>query len=105
MTFMKDNYPAEKYEIVFGELWKAMWEDHWDLSKPEKMAECLARHLSNADVKKITEGANTPESKKKLNDTTQIALDTGGMFSPLQPVWLKDLPTDFEKPSVARGSM
>lgn len=81
MTFMKDNYPAEKYEIVFGELWKAMWEEHWDLSKPDKMAECLARHLSDADVKNIMEGANTPESKKKLNDTTQKALDTGGTLT------------------------
>ncbi|KAE9988954.1 hypothetical protein EG327_003168 [Venturia inaequalis] len=82
MTFMKDNYPAEKYETVFGELWKAMWEEHWDLSKPDKMAECLARHLSNADVKRIMEGANTPECKKKLNDTTQRALDTGAFGCP-----------------------
>ncbi|QDS72351.1 hypothetical protein FKW77_008027 [Venturia effusa] len=77
MTFMKETYPAEKYEMGFGELWKAMWEDHWDLSKPDKMAECLARHLSNADVKKIMEGANTPEIKKRLNETTQKALETG----------------------------
>jgi glutathione S-transferase kappa 1 len=82
MTFIKDNYPTEKYETVFGELWKAMWEEHWDLSKPDKMAECLSRHLSNADVKKIMEGANTPESKKKLNDTTQKALDSGAFGCP-----------------------
>lgn len=81
-----------------------MWEEHWDLSKPDKMAECLARHLSNADVKNVMEGANTPESKKKLNNTTQKALDTGGMLSLLHSVWLKSPPTDCEKPSVARGS-
>lgn len=103
---MKDNYPAEKYETVFGELWKAMWEEHWDLSKPDKMAECLARHLSNADVKRITEGANTPECKKKLNDTTQRALDTGGesnLFGPkiylliVKSLWLPMVPGDEQR--------
>lgn len=87
---MKDNYPAEKYETVFGELWKAMWEEHWDLSQPDKMAACLARHLSNTDVKKIMEGANTPESKKKLNDTTKKALDTGAFGCPWFHVTNKD---------------
>jgi len=82
MTFIKDNYSSEKYEAIFGELWKAMWEEHWDLSKPDKMAKCLTRHLPEEEVGKIMQGANTPVMKQKLLDTTQKALDSGAFGCP-----------------------
>ena len=59
MTYIKDNYPQDKYEAAFKDLWVRMWEQHWDLSKPEKMAETLApilTTLSDTAVNEILDG-------------------------------------------------
>jgi glutathione S-transferase kappa 1 len=82
MTYIKSTYPSKKYEDVFGELWIAMWEQHIDLSSPDKMAECLSRHFEAGDVKKIMEGANTPAIKQELLDVTKKALDSGAFGCP-----------------------
>jgi hypothetical protein len=82
MTYIKSHYPSEKFETVFGELWVAMWEQHMDLSNPEKMAECLSRHFDANDVNKILEGANDKGVKQELNDTTKKALDSGAYGCP-----------------------
>jgi len=82
MTLIKEQYPSDKYEAVFGDLWDRMWGQHWDLSKPDKMAECLARHFNPEEVKKIMGGANGPAIKQKLLDTTQKALDSGAFGCP-----------------------
>lgn len=59
-----------------------MWEQHWDLSNPVKMSECLSRHLSNDEVEGIMKGANTPEIKQELLDVTKKALDSGAFGCP-----------------------
>jgi len=82
MVFIKDNYSQEKYEAVFGECWIAMWQKHVDISKPDKMAECLALHLDAEDVRKIMQSANKPEVKQKLNAITQMVLDSGAYGCP-----------------------
>jgi 2-hydroxychromene-2-carboxylate isomerase len=59
-----------------------MWEQHWDISKPEKMAATLAPLFSSEEVQTILESANKPEVKQKLNATTKLALDTGAFGCP-----------------------
>jgi glutathione S-transferase kappa 1 len=82
MCFAKHHFPASLYESAFRELWVAMWEQGHDVSKPETLAEVLARHFSPDDVKRILEAANTPEWKQKLNDNTKRALEKGAFGAP-----------------------
>jgi glutathione S-transferase kappa 1 len=82
MVYIKETFSKEKYEAAFLELWVSMWEEQNDISKPEKMAEALARHFTPEDVKNIMASASTPEYKQKLNDNTQRALDKGAFGAP-----------------------
>lgn len=52
MLYAKDHYPYQQYEDAFGELWKFLFVEHKDISKPEIMAECLSRHFAKEDVEK-----------------------------------------------------
>ena len=88
MVFTKATFPAPLYERAFSELWIGMWEQGLDVSKPELLAEVLARHFSDDDVKRILEAANTPEWKKKLLDNTQRALDKGAFGAPW--LWVRN---------------
>jgi glutathione S-transferase kappa 1 len=82
MTYIKDNYSEEKYEAAFNELWIRLWEQHWDISVPEKMAATLAPLFSQDEVQTILEAANKAEYKQKLNATTKLTLDTGAFGCP-----------------------
>ena len=82
MTYIKDHYPQDKYEAAFEQLWVRMWGEHWNLEKPEKMAETLAPLFSESDVHSILKAANTPEVKQKLNAVTKFTLDSGAFGCP-----------------------
>jgi len=82
MCYAKDNYPRDKFEAAFAELWIAMWKEQMNLEKPEFMKEALLRHFSLSQVKKIMEGANSPKYKQKLLDNTKIALEAGAFGCP-----------------------
>ncbi|KAF2430299.1 thioredoxin-like protein [Tothia fuscella] len=82
ITFIKSSYPQSKFEDTFCDLWKAMWENHDDLSKPKKMIDLLSKRFEPDDVKKIMEGANKPEIKQELNEKTKQALDSGAFGCP-----------------------
>ena len=82
MCYTKDNYPRDKFEAAFAELWIAMWKEQMNLEKPEMMKKALLRHFSPAQAKEIVEEANSPEYKQKLLDNTKIALDAGAFGCP-----------------------
>ena len=82
MSFTKATFPSPLYESAFAELWVAMWEQGFDVSKPEVLAQVLGRHFSATDVKRILEAASTPEWKQKLADNTQRALEKGAFGAP-----------------------
>jgi glutathione S-transferase kappa 1 len=82
MVFAKATFSRQLYESAFQELWIAMWEQGFDVSKPEVLAKVLARHFSNDDVKRVMAAANTPEWKQKLSDNTKRALDKGAFGAP-----------------------
>ena len=84
MIYIKDKYPKEQFERAFMDYWITMWQgkEGWDLSKPEVLAKCLARHFSSDEVKTILEKGNSPEYKKKLTENTQKALESGAFGAP-----------------------
>lgn len=53
-----------------------------DISKPDQMAEALARHFSPDEVKQILTAANTLEYKQKLKDKTNFLVEQGAFGAP-----------------------
>jgi len=86
MVYVKDNYPQDTFEAIFRDLWVRMWEQHWDISKPEKMVELLVPHVGAEDAKAVVAATGTPEVKQKLNATTQKVLDAGAYGCPFMLV-------------------
>ena len=82
MCYIKDNFPQEKFEAAFAELWIAMWKDQMNLENPEIMKETLLRHFSQEQVKGIMEATTSPEYKQKLSDNTKTALKAGAFGCP-----------------------
>lgn len=82
MVFTKASFPRDRYEAAFQELWHAMWEQGHDVSKPDLLADVLARHFQPAEVRRILEAAGEPVWKQKLLDNTQRALERGAFGAP-----------------------
>ncbi|KAF2666001.1 putative thioredoxin [Microthyrium microscopicum] len=82
LTYIKDKYPPAKLEEASVECWKMMWMENKDITKPELMIECLARHFDEADIRAIMQAANSPEYKSKLLASTDRALETGAYGCP-----------------------
>jgi hypothetical protein len=82
MCYIKDNYPKDKFEAAFEELWITMWKEQMNLEKPEIMKEALLRHFSAGQIKEIMESANSPKYKQTLLDNTKTALEAGAFGCP-----------------------
>jgi glutathione S-transferase kappa 1 len=79
---VKDNYSPQKLEDASVECWKAMWERHSDISKPEEMKACLALHFTPQQVEEIMQAANSSPVKSKLLSVTDRALASGAYGCP-----------------------
>lgn len=82
MCYIKNNYPRDKFEAAFAELWIAMWKEQMNLEKPEIIKKTLLRNFSPEQVKEIVDGANSPKYKQKLLDNTKVALEAGAFGCP-----------------------
>ena len=82
MTYIKEHYPPEKFELSFLGLWVCLWKDHMDISKPDQMAKALARHFSPDEGKQILAAASTLEYKQKLKDKTNFLVEQGAFGAP-----------------------
>jgi len=82
MTYVKDNYSPEKLEIASNECWKAMWERHSDISKPDQMKACLSLHFTPQEVDTIMKAASSAPVKEKLLAVTDQALASGAYGCP-----------------------
>ncbi|KIV78441.1 hypothetical protein PV11_10161 [Exophiala sideris] len=69
-TWIKDHYPAEKFEATFPAFSTAYWSKGIDISKPEGVLEALDGIFPEAEINEIMKGAVTPENKKKVVDVT-----------------------------------
>ncbi|KAK5013276.1 hypothetical protein LTR16_005602, partial [Cryomyces antarcticus] len=88
MVYIKETSPAPKFEHAFRELWIAMWEQQMDLSKPDVMAEVLARRFNAEEVERVMRAADDPVYKQKLLDNTQKALGLGAFGAPW--MWVRN---------------
>lgn len=77
MLYIKENFTKDRFEDQFEELWTAYWRDQLDLSKPEQMSQCLARHFGEDEVRKIIGGATSSRYKKMLTDETARLVEKG----------------------------
>ncbi|KAK5169034.1 uncharacterized protein LTR77_006343 [Saxophila tyrrhenica] len=82
MLYIKAHFPAARYEDQFGELWQCYWREAMDISKPDIMAKCLARHFSEDEVKAILAGGTSAEYKKMLTDETARLVGKGAFGAP-----------------------
>jgi glutathione S-transferase kappa 1 len=70
-TFIKDNYPAEKFEASFEGLVSGYWGKDINVSTPEGVHKALNGVFSAAEVDSIIKKALSPENKKRVIDITQ----------------------------------
>ncbi|EZF12459.1 hypothetical protein H112_06578 [Trichophyton rubrum D6] len=96
-TYIKQNYPRERFENTFLLYWKYMFYKNIDLSKPEGMTELLEEaNFSKGEIDRILTSAKTDEIKKALADRTQEALDRGAFGAPW--FWVRHAETGREEP-------
>ncbi|KAK4502055.1 hypothetical protein PRZ48_007866 [Zasmidium cellare] len=82
MLFAKENLEYEAYENAFGDLWRFLWIQHKDVSKPEVLAELLGRYFEKGDVERIIKAGTDPVYKKKLTDETAMLVEKGAFGAP-----------------------
>jgi glutathione S-transferase kappa 1 len=82
LTYVKDTYSPQKLEDASVECWKAMWERHSDISKPDEMKACLALQFTPQQVEEIMQAANSSLVKAKLLSVTDRALASGAYGCP-----------------------
>ena len=80
--YIKEHYTAKKFESSFLELWKCLWREHKDISKPDQLAEALARHFSREEVDHILTKANTSKYKQALKQKTDFVVEQGAFGAP-----------------------
>lgn len=74
----------KQVEHVSRELWKRIWSEDKDITKPESLAEAAMKAgLSNKEIKEVLEMAASDKIKEKLKSTTQEALDHGAFGFPM----------------------
>ncbi|KAF3482076.1 uncharacterized protein GIQ15_04835 [Arthroderma uncinatum] len=96
-TYIKQNYPRDRFESTFLLYWQYMFFKHIDLSKPEGMIELLKEaKYSSQEIERILASTKTDEIKKALTDRTQEALDRGAFGAPW--FWVKNNETGKEEP-------
>lgn len=79
--YLKEAHP-QNFVPAFFDIFRGMWEDGLDVSKPELLAQVLSKRFSEGEVKDILEKANSARYKQQLNDNTKDALDRGAFGCP-----------------------
>ncbi|EKG13837.1 hypothetical protein MPH_09019 [Macrophomina phaseolina MS6] len=72
-TWVKDHYPADKFEQTFLALVSAYWSKGINVSTPEGILKALDGVFSPQEIKEIMQKALTPENKKRVIDLTMSA--------------------------------
>ncbi|EQL36723.1 DSBA family oxidoreductase [Blastomyces gilchristii SLH14081] len=82
-TYIKANYPRDRFEKTFLLYWTYMFYRQIDLSKPENVIALLHEEkYSDAQIEAIMKAAQSPEGKQALTDRTKEALDRGAFGAP-----------------------
>jgi glutathione S-transferase kappa 1 len=78
-TWVKDHYPAEKFEQTFPAFSMGYWSKGINISTPEGVLQALDGIFSPEEIKEIMKKAVTPENKKRVVDQT---MGTGAFGAP-----------------------
>lgn len=78
-TWVKDHYPAEKFEQTFPAFSVAYWSKGINISTPEGILQALEGVFSPEEIKEIMKLAVSPENKKRVVDVTMA---TGAFGAP-----------------------
>lgn len=78
---VKEAHPQD-FINVFLDLYREMWENGKDVSKPDVFVEVLMARFEESTIKDIMEKANSVSYKQRLNDNTKEALDRGAFGCP-----------------------
>jgi glutathione S-transferase kappa 1 len=81
LGYVKEAHP-QLFVQVFFDIFRGMWENGLDVSKPELLGQVLSTRLSKDEVRVILEKANSAPYKQRLNDNTKEALDKGAFGCP-----------------------
>nr|XP_036586571.1 dsba family oxidoreductase [Colletotrichum truncatum]KAF6797128.1 dsba family oxidoreductase [Colletotrichum truncatum] len=97
LHYIKKNYPFSTYQTTWHWVLHCFWEPpHRNITKPDVLVKVLAdapqqypapqgavaKLFSEADVKKIMEGATSQDIKDALKSKTQEAIDRGAFGAP-----------------------
>ncbi|KAK5719929.1 hypothetical protein LTR15_007202 [Elasticomyces elasticus] len=81
LIYAKANYPRPVYETLWLECFRAMWEQHLDLSIPANMLTAIQRSFTDPkDVEAVMKSSDIPEIKKQLTANTEHAFKDCGAF-------------------------
>jgi hypothetical protein len=72
-TWVKDHYPAEKFEQTFPAFSVAYWSKGINISKPEGVIKALEGIFTEEEVKEIMKNAVSPENKQRVIELTKSA--------------------------------
>ncbi|KAH8744386.1 glutathione S-transferase [Diaporthe sp. PMI_573] len=78
-TWVKDHYPAEKFDQTFPALSVAYWSRGINISTPEGILQALEGVFSPKEINEIMKLAVSPENKKRVVDVT---MSTGAFGAP-----------------------
>ncbi|GAD94169.1 hypothetical protein MGYG_05035 [Paecilomyces variotii No. 5] len=84
MTYIKANYPAEKFEKTLLLLWDYLFYQHRDVSKPEVLTTLLTEDakFTPSETEAIIAATGEKKWKDALLAKTQEALDLGAFGAP-----------------------
>lgn len=69
-TYVKEHYPAQKFDATFEALASGYWSKKIDVSKPEGIHKALDPVFSPKEVDEIMKKSITPENKKRVIEIT-----------------------------------
>lgn len=78
-TWVKDHYPAEKFDQTFPAFSVAYWSKGINISTPEGVLQALEGVFPPDEIKEIMKLALSPENKKRVVD---ITMNTGAFGAP-----------------------
>jgi len=72
-TWVKDHYPAEKFDATFPAFSAGYWSKGINISTPEGVVEALKDVFSAEETREIMKHAVSPENKKRVIELTMGA--------------------------------
>ena len=74
MCFVKENYPKQKFEDSFFELWAGVWEEQLNLSDPAQFQSVLERHFTKDEATAIAQAGSEKQWKDQVLKNTEEAI-------------------------------